>query len=553
MNQVFEQRLGALQARSDASFAGGLRGVEKEALRVTADGYLAQTPHPAGLGSALTNRYITTDFSEALLEFVTPALGSTWETLQVVCDIHQFAYQQLGDELLWCASMPCRIPAEADIPLARYGDSNVGRMKTVYRRGLGHRYGRNMQTISGVHFNYSLPETFWPIYQEILGDDAVDIDFRSTHYLGLVRNFRRYGWIVLYLFGASPALCKSFGGGRTLSMPELNADTYYEPFGTSLRMSDLGYNNQTQASISISLNRLDEYIRDLGDAIRTPEPAYEKIGIIRDGEYQQLSTNKLQIENEYYSPIRPKRVARSGERPTAALRRGGIEYVEIRSLDINVADPAGVNQNTMRFIEAFLIYCLLDESPPFDAASYEETLQNQSLTAKRGREPGLALQRNGKPVGLLDWAGEIVDKVGRGTGQHAVGEVAAGAPRFGLQLFRIRAGRCASTQGLLLVDSSDAAATGAADCEGSARVGSKAARHRGRRRDQLRGIPGALFRLRLTQKGMSSPSRQAALRCSACSRLVRSPGAPFPITRPSASRTGVNSPMVPLVNTSSAV
>ena len=411
MNQVFEQRLGALQARGDASFAGGLRGVEKEALRVTSDGYLAQTPHPAGLGSALTNRYITTDFSEALLEFVTPALESTWEALQVVCDIHQFTYEQLGDELLWCASMPCRIPADADIPLARYGNSNVGRMKTVYRRGLGHRYGRNMQTISGVHFNYSLPETFWPVYQEILGEDAVDSEFRSTHYLGLVRNFRRYGWIVLYLFGASPALCKSFAGGRALSMPELNADTYYEPYGTSLRMSDLGYNNQTQASISISLNRLDEYIRDLSDAIRTPEPAYEKIGIIRDGEYQQLSTNKLQIENEYYSPIRPKRVARSGERPTAALRRGGIEYVEIRSLDINVADPAGVNQNTMRFIEAFLIYCLLEESPPFDAASYEETLKNQSLTAKRGREPGLALQRNGKAVGLLEWAGEIVGKV----------------------------------------------------------------------------------------------------------------------------------------------
>ena len=268
-----------------------------------------------------------------------------------------------------------------------------------------------MQTISGVHFNYSLPEAFWPVYRQILGEDAGDSEFRSTHYLGLVRNFRRYGWIVLYLFGDSPALCKSFGRGRALSMPELNADTYYEPYGTSLRMSDLGYNNQTQAGISISLNRLDEYIRDLSDAIRTPEPAYEKIGIIRDGEYQQLSTNKLQIENEYYSPIRPKRVARSGERPTAALRRGGIEYVEIRSLDINVSDPAGINQNTMRFIEAFLIYCLLDESPPFDAESFEETLQNQSLTAKRGREPGLTLQRNGRPVVLLDWAGEIVDKV----------------------------------------------------------------------------------------------------------------------------------------------
>ena len=197
MNQVFEQRLGALLTRGAASVAGGKRGVEKESLRVTADGYLAQTPHPQGLGSALTNRFITTDFSEALLEFVTPALGSTWEALQVVCDIHQFTHQHLGDELLWCASMPCRLPADADIPLARYGNSNVAQMKTVYRRGLGHRYGRNMQTIAGVHFNYSLPESFWPAYRDMLGRDVDENDFRSTHYLGLVRNFRRYGWIIL--------------------------------------------------------------------------------------------------------------------------------------------------------------------------------------------------------------------------------------------------------------------------------------------------------------------------------------------------------------------
>jgi glutamate--cysteine ligase len=411
MNQVFEQRLGALLARGDALVAGGRRGVEKESLRVSSDGYLAQTPHPQGLGSALTNHFITTDFSEALLEFVTPALGSTWEALQVICDIHQFTHRQLGDELLWCASMPCRLPADAEIPLARYGDSNIGRMKTIYRRGLGHRYGRNMQTIAGVHFNYSLPESFWPVYREVLGEDVDDSEFRSRHYLGLVRNFRRYGWIVLYLFGASPALCKSFGRGRDLSMPQLDDDTWYEPYGTSLRMSDLGYNNQTQAGISISLNALDEYIRDLSEAIRTPEPAYEKIGVIRNGEYQQLSANKLQIENEYYSPIRPKRVARSGERPTAALRRGGIEYVEIRSLDLNVSDPAGINQNTMRFIEAFLIYCLLEDSPPFEAESFAEAVQNQSLTAKRGREPGIRLQRDGQPLDLLAWAREIVAKV----------------------------------------------------------------------------------------------------------------------------------------------
>jgi len=385
--------------------------VEKEALRVDPTGWLAQTSHPEALGSALTNPFITTDFSEALLEFITPALGSTWEALHFLCDIHQFTYERLGEELLWTASMPCRIPADPEIPLARYGTSNVGQMKTIYRRGLGYRYGRHMQTIAGVHFNYSLPGQFWAAYKDIIASHQEEDDFRSDQYLRLVRNFRRFGWLILYLCGASPAMCKSFTGDADLQLPELNADTWYEPFGTSLRMSDLGYSNQTQARINISLNSLDEYIQDLSDAIQTPEPAYAEIGVQVNGEYRQLNTNLLQIENEYYSSIRPKRVAHSGERPTAALRRGGIEYVEIRSLDINVNDPAGINQNTMRFIEAFLVYCLVEDSPPFDDRTLDESKCNQTGTAKRGRDPGFRLRRNGKEVTLRSWAGEIIDKV----------------------------------------------------------------------------------------------------------------------------------------------
>ena len=347
LSQAFDKRLSALASGERGVLAGGRKGIEKEALRLDTNGYLAQTPHPPALGSAMTNRYITTDFSEALLEFVTPAFESTWEALRLLCDIHQFTYEHLDDELLWIASMPCQIPPDEGIPLARYGTSNVGQMKTIYRRGLGYRYGRHMQTIAGVHFNYSLPEAFWPRYHEIIGQDGDEVDFRSAQYLGLIRNFRRMGWLVLYLFGASPAMCKSFGGGRELQMPSLNDETWHEPFGTSLRMSDLGYSNQNQARINISLNDLDQYIHDLRRAIETPEPAYEKIGVKVDGEYRQLSASQLQIENEYYSPIRPKRVARSGERPTAALRRGGIEYVEVRSLDINTSDPAGRRSETL--------------------------------------------------------------------------------------------------------------------------------------------------------------------------------------------------------------
>lgn len=412
LKRIVEDRIARLTATSSQDIlAGGLKGVEKESLRVRPDGHLADTPHPAALGSALTNRFITTDFSEALLEFVTPAFANTWETLRKLCEIHQFTYARMGDELLWATSMPCVMSDDAGIPLAQYGHSNVGRMKTIYRNGLSYRYGRKMQTIAGVHFNYSLPLQFWPQYQQLEKSSRDADEFRSDAYLGLVRNFRRYGWLVLYLFGASPALCKSFMGAMDTNMPSYDDTTYFEQFGTSLRMSDLGYSSKTQTKIAISLNNLDDYISDMSRAICTPEPAYEEIGVKVGGEYRQLNVNQLQIENEYYSSARPKRVAHSGERPTAALRRGGIEYVEIRSLDINVFDPVGVNQNEMRFMEAFLIYCLLEESPFIDDDGWREVATNQSGTAHNGRNPKFRLQRDGREVELRQWANEILDDV----------------------------------------------------------------------------------------------------------------------------------------------
>ena len=410
---IFETRLKQLVAAGPNVLAGGSKGVEKESLRIWPDGRLAATPHPTALGSALCSGFITTDFSEALLEFVTPAYASSRETLHTLTDIHRFAAARIGTELLWPASMPCRIPADRDIPLARYGDSNVGRMKTIYRRGLGYRYGRAMQTIAGLHFNYSLPGIFWPVYRGLRGDTGPEDEFRSREYLALVRNFRRFGWLILYLFGASPALCRSFAGTQTADMPSLNGETLFEPYGTSLRMSDLGYSNKAQAGIHISLNSLEEYVRDLSAAIRTPEPGYEAIGVKVDGEYRQLNTNKLQIENEYYSAVRPKRVARSGERPTMALKRGGIEYIEIRSLDLSLADPAGINQDTMHVIEAFLVYCLLEESPPFDADELARCAHNQLRTAKAGRQPGLKLARSCGTMPLKDWALEMLDAIAR--------------------------------------------------------------------------------------------------------------------------------------------
>ena len=408
MSQLADARL---QRIADAGLAAVLqrcrKGVEKEALRVTRDGALVTTRHPPALGSALTNRYITTDFSEALLEFVTPAYTSTWETLQFLCDIHQFVYQQLDDELLWAASMPCLIEDDEAIPVARYGDSNVGKMKTVYRLGLGHRYGRSMQTISGVHFNFSLPEEFWGHYQELEKDTSGGQEFRSSSYFGLLRNVRRMGWLVLFLFGNSPAICRCFAEGTQADLEEFDKGTLFMPYATSLRMSDLGYKNSTQAALDISLNDIDAYVATLLKAVTTPSADFEKIGVQVDGDYRQISANTLQVENEYYGLIRPKRVTRSGEMPSRALKRRGVEYVELRALDVSLADPTGINQNQMRFLEAFLIYCLIKESPPLDAREIAETEGNQLLVARQGREPGLTLGKDAEQLLLTDWADEI--------------------------------------------------------------------------------------------------------------------------------------------------
>jgi glutamate--cysteine ligase len=412
VDKNFERRLaGLINSGERAVLRGGRKGVEKESLRVAPDGFIAQTRHPPALGAPLTNEHITTDFSESLIELVTPPFGETWELLQYLCDIHQFVYRHLDDELLWATSMPCAIDGDASIPLAQFGNSNVGQMKTVYRHGLGVRYGRIMQAISGVHFNYSFSPKLWGVLQDINRSKQPRQDFVSEQYFGVLRNYRRYGWLVLYLFGTSPAVSNSFFAGRENTLPVLDADTVYEPYGTSLRMSDIGYRNKNQSTLSVSVNSLAEYVRDLSRAIGTPYPPYEKIGVKVDGVYQQLNANILQIENEYYSYIRPKRIARSGERPTKALHRAGVEYVEVRALDVSAFDPVGVNQNKLRFLEAFLALCLLRESAPIGVSEQPGLDANHLLVARRGREPNLMLRREQRDFPMIEWARELLDSM----------------------------------------------------------------------------------------------------------------------------------------------
>jgi len=391
-------------------------GLEKESLRVAVDGGIAQTPHPAGLGSALTHPSITTDYSEALLEFVTPPFQHFRDTLDFLDDTHRFVYSQLDDEILWATSMPCVVEGDASIPIAQYGSSNAGKMKTAYRRGLGHRYGRMMQAIAGVHFNYSYPDEFWALLQSLAGDRGGRQGFVSDSYIAMVRNLQRYGWLVPYLFGASPAICASFLGARPTSLQKWREFSYYAPYATSLRMGDIGYQNnkEGEAGIKVNYNSLQGYIESLQHAISTPCPDYASIELVRDGEWQQLNSNILQIENEYYSSVRPKQILEGEEKPTLALARRGVAYLELRSLDVNAFEPLGISEEQMRFLESFLLFSLLAPSAPYDDSELAAIRYNINAVAERGRDPGLRLRRNGREVFLRDWAEEIFEQMSAG-------------------------------------------------------------------------------------------------------------------------------------------
>jgi len=413
VDRVYERRIAAtINARAQGLLAGGRRGLERESLRVGEDGRLAQTAHPVALGSALTNTHITTDYSEALTELVTPTFSSNAALMHYLLDLHRFVYQHLGDELLWATSMPCELSGDEEIPIARYGSSHQGRIRSIYRHGLLVRYGGMMQAISGVHFNYSLPAQFWPFYAEVCQSREAGAPFISARYFDLLRNYRRYGWLVPYLFGASPALCRSFLQGREDAQLAARGElTLIGPYATSLRMSDLGYRNRNQSAVAVSVNSLEHYLRDLRHAMAQLHPQYAALGVKVDGEYQQLSANVLQIENEYYSYIRPKRNLRAGERTSHALARAGVEYVEVRALDNSVFDPVGVNLRKLHFLEAFVQLLLLKDSAPIDASEEEAIDRNHLRVARRGREPGLMLERGGREVPMRAWAAELLDSM----------------------------------------------------------------------------------------------------------------------------------------------
>jgi glutamate--cysteine ligase len=404
----FIQKLAYLD--SDAgreALANMSRGIEREALRVNEKNHVSVQKHPEALGRPLTHPWITTDFSEAQVEMVTPVSNNLDVLFRQLHDLHLMTVYGIGKEYLWPTSMPCFVPNEQQVAIAHYGSSHTGKFKKLYREGLKNRYGAMMQMISGVHFNWSVSPELWALLHEREASPLSLQAFQDQGYLNLIRNFHELAWVVPYLFGASPAVCHSFlkEDFKTKHVfKQLGEGTFYLDYATSLRMSDLGYTTSEQDGLAIDYNSLEGYIRSLRQAAAMPSQRFKALnGKDAFGRAFQINDNILQIENEFYAPIRPKRVTQYLERPTDALERAGIEYVEVRLLDINPFSMLGIEESQVALMDLLLLHCLLSPAPQSTPETESQWRANLNKVVLNGRKPSVQLKQDKHSITLQTW------------------------------------------------------------------------------------------------------------------------------------------------------
>lgn len=381
-NESLKNRLNELK---DKGFFDELiikRGIEKEFFRVDSNGFISKNSHPKSLGSALKNKYITTDFAEAQVELVTPTFEDIDELYDFLHSLHVFVAKNIDkDEMLWPLSMPPRIEDESQINLGYYHQSGIGLLKHVYRRGLKVRYGATMQCVSGMHYNFSIKRNSFPAL--INSSDQKDI---NDAYLGLIRNFKRVYWYVLAEFGQTNVVDKSFVNNRSHNLEKLNEDDMYLKEATSLRMSEIGYQSKAQKGLDIKYNSLSSFLEKIRSAITVPYEEFKNKNLLdSNGEYHQISDGVIQIENEYYDSIRPKRSASNDMRPYELLKNFGIEYLEIRGVDISPTDITGMSKHHIRFLDLILIYCLVSPSPKITPEEKKVIDSNDYISIYSGR------------------------------------------------------------------------------------------------------------------------------------------------------------------------
>lgn len=338
-------------------------GIEKESVRVKKDGRLADTPHPEIFGDKAKHPFITVDFSESQMELITPAEKSVKEAYDFLRNIHEVVSMNLKDEYLWSQSVPPILPDDKDIPIAKFPQN---RELEIYREKLGEKYGRKKQLLSGIHFNFSFDDEFLEELYTLLKPSEDFKEFKNEIYLKISRNYFKYGWMIIYLLGASPVVHETYLQKCLDKMKKYNGETYYFEDIVSFRNSSCGYRNKDE--FFVDYKNVESYIESLNNLI---------------------NQNIISSPKEYYSPIRLK--TKNTKEILNELKNSGVEYLEFRSIDLNPFSKIGIEELDLEFLHLFILFLYLKDDEEFTEKDYFRYLKNQELLANNGNSKDFKL------------------------------------------------------------------------------------------------------------------------------------------------------------------
>ena len=381
----------------DEILAGSF-GIEWESLRAKKNGKLSLTPHPAVFGDKLKNPLVTTDFSESQIEIITPpfrTIDEAFDTFSLLSDLVNASIPD--DEYLWFQSIPCILPDDEHIPIAQY--SEEGADSHEYRLKLAEKYGLKKQMISGVHFNFSFTDDFLRKLNKIYNPDLSFQEFRNEVYLKIARNYLRHCWLIIYLTGCSVSCHKTFTNDCLELMDgEDGYGSYYSTNGPSFRNASCGYKNLKE--LYPSYESVDGFVSDVS-------------GFIENGDISGARELYTQVR---LKPKDPKDLLNS-------LKNDGIQYIEIRTLDINPFYKCGLVRHDMHFLQLFLIYMMIKSESDYESWQ-EEAFLNEENTAERAYDDSMRLIKDGQEVTLKQWAGEIINEMHGMCGVLGIGDPA---------------------------------------------------------------------------------------------------------------------------------
>ena len=367
---------------SSKEILSGNFGIERETLRLDENGYLAKSDHPEEFGDKAHNPYITTDFSESQIEVITPALPDVKEAYNFTRALYDIVAMEIGDEYLWPESMPCIIPDDKDIPVAKFDDHS--KESQEYREKLLLKYGGKKQLISGIHYNFSFNES---IIEKLYEDSEKNLsykEFKNSIYLKVARNYLRFRWLIVYLLGAAPVVHESFVDSCKCPLKKVSNNEYSSLGAISHRNGKCGYKNKVD--LFPSYNSVNEYIESID-------------GYIKD--------EIIESHKELYSQVRLK--PSNTKNFKESLLNEGIKYLEYRTIDINPFEKGGISLADLRFLQVFNIYLLTKEESEFENWQ-EEALENQQLIAVHGID-NIELKHDGKCINRIDFGLEILNEV----------------------------------------------------------------------------------------------------------------------------------------------